>query len=173
MKSVYLLTGLPGTGKTTLIKNLTAGNSINAGGFYTEEIRAEGTRQGFRIVTLDGQTATFAHTNIRGPYRVSKYGIDCAELEKTGVAALQKAALSNDLVVIDEIGKMELFSDLFYQTVTEIVDSGKRVLGTIMLRPHPRADIIKSKPQVQLITLTRQNGDKVFHDLQEWLKEMY
>jgi len=51
MKQVYLLTGKPGTGKTSLIKQAVAGMRGKAGGFYTEEIRSEGVRQGFRLVT--------------------------------------------------------------------------------------------------------------------------
>ena len=125
MKSVYLLTGQPGTGKTTLIKNLLAGSSINAGGFYTEEIRIEGTRQGFRINTLDGHAGLLAHTEISGPYRVSKYGIDNNALEDIGVSAIKKAAQNKDLIVIDEIGKMELFSESFKNIVLELIDNDK------------------------------------------------
>jgi len=170
MKRVYLLTGRPGTGKTSLIKQVVAHRVGNAGGFYTEEIRRRGTREGFRLVTLDGESAILAHVNIHSPYRVSKYGVDIDALEQVGIPALNKAAQQCDLVVIDEIGKMELFSVNFRETVSRIIDSGKRVLGTIMLNPNPQADAIKRHPQVTLITVTRDNYQQVLEQLLGWLK---
>lgn len=170
MKRVYLLTGKPGTGKTSLIKQAIAGLKDKAGGFYTEEIRSQGARQGFRLVTLDGYSATLAHVDIHSPYRVSKYGVDINSLDEVGVSALQRAAQQYDLVVIDEIGKMELFSVEFRNSVSEIIDSGKKVLGTIMFHPNPWADAIKRNPQVNLITVTRDNHHQVLEELLRWLK---
>ena len=170
MKQVYLLTGRPGMGKTSLIKQAVAGVKGEAGGFYTEEIRSHGVRQGFRLVTLDGQEVILAHINIHSPYRVSKYGVDIDGLERLGVPALYQAAQECDLVVIDEIGKMELFSADFRRAVSQMIDSGKRILGTIMLNPNPWADAIKRQPQVNLVTVTRTNYQDVLEELLHWLK---
>lgn len=170
MKQVYLLTGKPGTGKTSIIKRAIAAMGGEAGGFYTEEIRSQGVRQGFRLVTLDGHSAILAHIDINSPYRVSKYGVDLDSLERVGVSALRRAAQQCNLIVIDEIGKMELFSAKFRNAVSEIIDSGKRALGTIMLNPNPWADAIKRKPQVNLITVTRVNYHQVLDELLHWLK---
>ena len=170
MKQVYLLTGKPGTGKTSLIKQAIAGMEDKVGGFYTEEVRVQGVRQGFRLVTLDGRSAILAHINIQSPYRVSKYGVDIKSLDEVGVSALQKATKEFDLVVIDEIGKMELFSDNFRKTVLGIIDRGKKILGTIMLAPNPWADAIKQKSQVRLITVTRENHQQILEELRHWLK---
>ena len=169
MKQVYLLTGRPGTGKTSIIKQVVAGMKGKAGGFYTEEIRSRGVRQGFRLVTLDGHSAVLAHIDINTPYRVSKYGVDIDSLDKVGVSALNQAAEECDLVVVDEIGKMELFSANFRQAISQIIDSGKRVLGTIMLSPNPWADAIKRRPQVNLVEVTRYNHHQVMEDLRSWL----
>jgi len=170
MKQVYLLTGRPGTGKTSLIKQAIARMGVKAGGFYTEEIRSQGIRQGFRLVTLDGRSATLAHIDIHSQYRVSKYGVDIDNLDRVGVSALNEAAQQCDLVVIDEIGKMELFSANFRRAVLQIIDSGEKVLGTIMLSPNPWADAIKLKPQVNLITVTRANHHQILNELLDWLK---
>ncbi len=169
MKQVYLLTGKPGAGKTSLIQQALAGMKGKAGGFYTEEIRTRGVRQGFRLVTLDGQDAVLAHVDIHRPYRVSRYGVDIDSLERVGVSALHRAARECDLVVVDEIGKMELFSASFSQAVLQIIDSGQRVLGTIMLSPDPRADAIKRNPRVNLVTVTRANHREVLAELLHWL----
>ena len=157
MKRVYLLTGKPGTGKTSLIKQVVAELKGEAGGFYTEEIRSQGMRLGFKLVTLDGYEAILAHVNIPSRYRVSRYGVDIDSLDRVGVFALRQANKQCDLIVVDEIGKMELFSASFREAVLEIISSGKRVLGTIMLAPNPWADAIKRQPQVNLIEVTRTN----------------
>ncbi len=170
MKQVCLLTGRPGTGKTSLIKRAVADMKGKAGGFYTEEIRSQGVRQGFRLVTLDGRSAILAHINIRSPYRVSKYGVDIGSLDRVGVSALRRAVEECDLIVIDEIGKMELFSSSFRETVSKIIDSGKRILGTIMLHPDPWADAIKRHHRVNLITVTRDNHQQVLEKLRHWLE---
>ena len=141
-----------------------------AGGFYTEEIRSQGLREGFRLVTLDGEEVILAHVNIHSPYRVSKYGVDIDGLDRVGIPAIHKAARQCDLVVIDEIGKMELFSANFREAVSQIIGSGKRILGTIMLNPNPWADAIKRQPQVDLITVTRANYQEVLEELLHWLK---
>ena len=171
MKSVYLLTGRPGTGKTSLIKQAVSEHKVNAGGFYTEEIRSQGTRLGFKLITLDGQEAVLAHVNIHGRFRVSKYGVDVESLDRVGVAALHQAARQRDLVVIDEIGKMEIFSANFQEAVWAIIDSGQKVLGTIMLVPNPWADAIKRKSQVNLVEVTRTNYDRLLDDIRHWLEK--
>ncbi|MDH5695261.1 MAG: NTPase [Dehalococcoidia bacterium] len=169
MKQVYLLTGQPGTGKTSLLKQAIAGMKGKAGGFYTEEIRSQELRQGFRLVTLDGRSAILAHIYFHSPYRVSKYGVDVDSLDKVGVSAINQAAEEYDLVVIDEIGKMELFSAKFREAVSHILKSEKRLLGTIMLSPNPFADAIKRQPQVNVITVTRANHPQVLEELRDWL----
>ena len=169
MKTALLLTGEPGTGKTVLIREAIAGTRLTKGGFYTEEIRAGGARQGFRVVTLDGESAILAHVGISGPHRVGRYGVDRAGLERVGVSALVRAAEEADLIVIDEIGKMELISPRFRDAAMQAIDSGKKVLGTIMLKPHPFADEIKRHPGVRVLTVTRDNHSTVMRQVLHWL----
>ena len=170
MKQVYLLTGKPGTGKTSLIKQAIAGLGGKAGGFYTEEIRRGGVREGFRLVTLDGQEAILAHINIHSPHRVGKYGVDIDSLDRAGVSALNRAAEEGSLVIVDEIGRMELFSATFREAVWQIITSGKKVLGTIMFKANPWADRIKRQPQVNVVEVTRANRHQVLEELLVWLE---
>ena len=171
MKTVYLLTGRPGTGKTSLVRQAVAELKGKVGGFYTEEIRVQGTRLGFKLITLDGQEAVLAHADFHSRYRVGKYGVDVDALERVGVPALAEAISQRDVIVIDEIGKMELFSNRFREVVLEAIQSGKRVLGTIMLAPHPWADDIKRQPQVKLVEVTRTDYYRVLADIKSWVKE--
>jgi nucleoside-triphosphatase len=170
MANVYLLTGSPGTGKTTIIREAAARLKTRVGGFYTQEIRAGGIRQGFKITTLNGQEAVLSHVDTSSPYHVSKYGVDIGNLDNIGVTALYQAIKESDLIIIDEIGKMELFSPSFRETVLKAINSGKKVLGTIMLHPHPFADEIKKHPQVKVIQVNRANHDKVLNEIWNWLK---
>jgi len=170
MKQVYLLTGKPGTGKTSLIKEAIAGLGGKAGGFYTEEIRRRGVREGFRLVTLDGKEAILAHINIHSPHRVGKYGVDIDSLDRAGVSALNQAAEEGSLVVVDEIGRMELFSAAFREAVWQIITSGTKVLGTIMFKANPWADRIKRQPQVNVVEVTRANRHQVLEELLVWLE---
>jgi nucleoside-triphosphatase len=172
MNQVYLLTGRPGTGKTSLIKQSLAEVSVTAGGFYTEEIRNQGIREGFKLITLDGHSTTLAHVKIQSRYRVGKYGVDIDALDKVGVSSLQQASQQCELIVVDEIGKMELFSASFREAILKIIDSGQRLLGTIMLSPNPRADAIKRQPQVKLVLVTGTNHIQVLDGLRHWLKDL-
>ena len=169
MKRAYLLSGEPGSGKTTIIKEVLSKVNKSAGGFYTEEIRSQGVRQGFKIVTLDGKSAVLAHTSVRSPHRVSKYGVDTDSMDKVAVPALKQAIQSKDIIVIDEIGKMELFSPSFKDAVMEALQSEKKVLGTIMLASHPWADKIKERPEVEVIQVTRLNRNEVVNQVLAWI----
>lgn len=171
MKRALLLTGQPGTGKTALVKEALAISRPKAGGFYTEEIRTGGVRRGFKIVTLDGHEAILAHVDISGPYRVGRYGVDIDALNSVAVAALRQALRERDLIVVDEIGKMELLSSQFQEVAMQVLDSGHKVLGTIMLNPHPFADRIKRHAHVEVILLTRDNRAEAMRKVMDWLEK--
>jgi nucleoside-triphosphatase len=171
MRRVLLLTGQPGTGKTAIIKEALDRTRTRAAGFYTEEIRTGGLRQGFRIVTLDGQEAILAHVGISSAYQVSKYRVDTDALDKVAVGALRRAVQESDLTIIDEIGRMEILSPQFRDAVKQAINSGRRVLGTIMFNPHPFADEIKRHPEVETLLVTRDNRPNVRRKVLDWLTE--
>jgi nucleoside-triphosphatase len=170
MTRVYLLTGSPGYGKTTVIKKALARTHSKAAGFYTEELRTGGIRQGFSLNTLDGTTTTLAHVAISSPHRVGKYGVDITNLDSVGVTALLEAVDSTEIIVIDEIGKMELLSPRFREAALKAINSGKRVLGTIMLNPHPFADQVKDLPGVTVKRINKENREQVLDEISDWLK---
>lgn len=172
MGHAVLLTGYPGVGKTTIIRELVGQLQGCPGGFYTEEIREGRGRVGFRIVTLDGREAILAHAGIRGHPRVGKYGVDVKALERVGVKALREAIAHAEYVIVDEIGKMELFSSEFCAAVQEALDSPRPVIATIMRGNHPATDAIKSHPRATLIEVTRDNRDQLAPHILELIKSL-
>jgi nucleoside-triphosphatase len=169
MKEVCLLTGPPRAGKTTLIKEVVADYKGKACGFYTEEIREDGERRGFKLVTLDGKKVTLSHTDFKSPYRVGKYGVNIGGLDEIGIASLLRGD-DCDLVVVDEIGKMEMLSLRFRSAIEQLISENRRLLGTILLHHHTWSDIIKARPEVQLIMLNRNNYQQVLNEVKHWLE---
>ncbi len=170
MKHVCLLTGPPRAGKTTLIKQVVADFKGKACGFYTEEIREKDERRGFQLVALDGRKVTLSHIDFKSPYRVGKYGVNIEGLEEVGVAALLGAQSNCDLMVVDEIGKMEMLSLKFRSAIEDLITANRRVLGTILLHHHTWSDIIKARPEVQTVMLNRNNYSQVLSEVTRWLE---
>jgi len=162
-----LLTGRPGSGKTTLIRRVLARLAGSAGGFYTQEIREAGRRTGFEIITLDGGRGILAHVDISSKHRISKYGVDLSALETFAIPAMLDAVEHNKLVVIDEIGPMELLSPEFRRVVLDILGSSASVLGSIVWRSTPFTDQIKSRPDVTLLEVTPENREELFEVILE------
>jgi nucleoside-triphosphatase len=167
-----LLTGRPGCGKTTLIKRVVNNLPQSAGGFYTEEIRDGGTRAGFKIVTLDGREVVFAHVDFKTPEHVGKYGLDLSALERIGIDAVRQAIQARRLVVIDEIGPMEIRSPIFREAVNEALDSKVPLLATIFARPLPFTEAIKSRPDVKLIDVRLDNRERLVSELSNRIREL-
>lgn len=166
-KSAYLVAGEPRVGKTTLIRQVVSTMRMRAGGFYTEDLRASGNREGFRIVTLEGDIALLASAGHPGPVHVSKYGLSLEEFERVGVAAVRGAMERGHVVVVDEIGRMQLFSRTFRQLILEAIKSGHPVLGTVMTGRNPYADRIRQHRNVEVLTLTPENRQEVLGLLRE------
>jgi nucleoside-triphosphatase len=154
-----LLTGVPGIGKTTLIRRILDKIEVNAGGFYTEEIREKGKRVGFSIKTLDGRTGMLAHVKHKGPHRVGKYGVNMKDLEEVASESVRSAIENDELIVIDELGRMELYSPLFQRVVKDALESEKPVLGTIQIRRNSFLDSIRARNDVRVVEVTSGNRD--------------
>jgi nucleoside-triphosphatase len=171
MARAILLTGKPGCGKTTLIRRVLEDFPGDVGGFYTQEIREAGTRKGFEIFTLDGERGVLAHVDIRSSQRVGKYGVDLQALDRLVVPAIQGAVGRQALVVIDEIGPMEIRSTRFRKVVNHALLSDVKVLGTIAHRSMPFTDEIKRMPDVSVIVVNPANRQELPERILIWLME--
>jgi nucleoside-triphosphatase len=172
MGQTLLLTGRPGIGKTTVIQEVIRALGDQAGGFYTEEMRnSDGRRTGFRMVTLGERDAVMAHVDLRGQGRprVSRYGVDVAAIESVGVTALREAMASDRVVVVDEIGKMELSCDAFKDAVLEAIEGESRVIGTVMSGHNAWVDELKARDQVKTWEVTARNRDELPRRILRWL----
>ena len=157
----FLLTGRPGIGKTTVAEAIIREFEEDAGGFVTGEIRESATRKGFRITTVDGETATLAHVRFSSPVKVGKYGIDLETLGSIAVPSVQTAIKQKQVIVIDEIGRMELASKEFRAAVLEALDSNRVVVATVQRHADLFTDQLKKRHDVKVIEVTIENRNKL------------
>ena len=171
---MILLTAQPRTGKSTAIKKIV--NMLgkeNCGGFYTEEIRENGERVGFRICTLSGKEGILSHVNIDSNYRISRYGVDLETFEKLCVSELESAIKDHNVkyIVIDEIGPMQLFSEKYKELLIHLLDCDKPIIGTIFMNSYEWLDGFKKQENVNLIEITFENRNSLPLQLVELLSK--
>jgi nucleoside-triphosphatase len=135
-------------------------------GFYTVETRSRGSRLGFELEGLNGVRRTLAHVDIDSPYRVGKYRVDMSGFEEF-LETLDLLSPDVELVVIDEIGKMELHSNRFQSLMRDVLNSDKQLLATIALVGGGFIREIKQRPDVHLVEVTQVNRERLPETLVE------
>ncbi len=170
---ILLLTGAPGVGKTTLLREVAARLSgRKLAGFYTEEIRTpDGERSGFRIAGFDGRSAVMAQAGFPGLHRVGRYGVDVAAIDALAPSFLAPDP-STDIYLVDEIGKMECLSEKFVAAMRALLETGKPVVATVALHGEGFIDEIKRWPDVQMWLVTRANRNRLANDILAWLSPL-
>lgn len=166
----YLITGPPGCGKTTLIKKFfTEFKNLKISGFYTQEVRVRGTRVGFALYDSDFQfKGELASIYFQTPYRVSKYSVDIENFEKFLKTLNFK---EKEIILIDEIGKMEVFSNYFKNLIKEILNSDKIFIGTIALKGNNFIEDLKKRQEVKLFNMDFIRANDIFKIIKEEIWE--
>ena len=153
-----LVTGPPRSGKSTLIEKVVQRISRPATGFFTQELREKGRRVGFSITTIEGKTGVLAHQSIRSTFKVGKYGVNLEDLDQIAVPSMLPST-PDQIVVVDEIGKMECFSGLFKATLLKALSSDNLVIGSVAIKGDRFIQSIKQRDDVSLVSITEKTRD--------------
>ena len=158
-----LIEGRPAIGKTTVARRLAAllrEAGVPVAGFVTDELRERGRRVGFAVETLEGARAVLAHVDLRGPPRVGKYGVDLPAFERIALPALASLP-ERGVVLIDELGKMELASEAFCEAVSRLLEEAVALVGTVHVGRNSFTDALKQRPDVEVVPVTAGNRDEL------------
>lgn len=171
MASNHLLTGPPRSGKTTAIERTVDQYPGTVGGIVSPERRVDGERVGFAIEALDtDDAATIASVDRETGPAVGKYRVDVDAIESVAVPALERARSEAELMVIDEIGPMQLHSDAFRTTVTDALDAAMPVLAAIASGESGVLGEIKARPDVSVYEVRPNTRERLPAQLLEALR---
>ncbi len=175
-----LLTGPPGSGKTTAVMKVYETLKLynySVGGFITREERKNNVRIGFNILILDtGETYTLASVYLKEGPRIGKYRVNVEALDKYGIEALKRALNRHDVIIIDEIGPMELTSKNFLPVLSEVFKSNKPTIATIHYKIASNIPKeLKTDKESVLYYISEKNRDAIplviWRKLKQYLKK--
>ena len=180
LNRLIFVTGSPGIGKTSVLLRSVNGlknRGYEIGGMISRDVREGGVRVGFEIMDFStGQRGWLAHINQPTGPKISKYRVNLTDLDAIGVSSILDAIGNADIVIVDEIGPMELFSSAFRDVVVQAVESDKPVLGTIHFGLRDSlVNNIKNREDAEIFEVTYENRetlhnliiDKVVQSLQK------
>jgi len=166
-----LLEGRPGIGKTTLARrllHLLQEAGLPVGGFTTAELRAGGRREGFLVEAVSGAREVLAHVDLPGPPRVGRYGVDLAAFERVALPAL-RAPRTGGVVVIDELGKMELASAALRDAVMQLLERDVAVVATVHQAHDRFTEALRRRPDIRVVRVTEATRDALPEQLMDRL----
>ena len=162
MKRIWFITGRPGVGKTTVLLKVVEGlraEGFKVGGMISREVRKSGSRIGFEILDIaSGRKGWLAHIKQPVGPKIGKYRVNLNDLNSVGVKAILDALERADVIAIDEVGPMELYSKEFVEAVRRVLESEKPLIGTVHFRVrHPLIDRLKNREDSEILEVTLQN----------------
>jgi nucleoside-triphosphatase len=163
---VLLLTGSPGVGKTTVLTkavSILKDKGYGVGGMISREAREGGVRVGFEVVDLSSEKRGWlAHVNQKTGPQVGKYRVSLEDLENIGAQAIYYAVENCDVVAIDEVGPMELFSEKFEDATRKALESTKIIIAVVHWKAKDKLiNDAKNMKEAETFTVTTENRDKL------------
>jgi len=169
MENNILITGIPKSGKSTMLERVlnSLAWSIDKKGFMTREIKEGKERMGFNVITSTGNIDLLSSIYFYSPIKVGRYFVEVPKFEKLLPEFFD---FKNELLYIDEIGQMQLYSSKFENLVRIYLDSQNLFLGTLSsVYSHPLIDEIKNRKDSIIFNLTPENREEVFEKIQKYL----
>ncbi len=169
LKRLIFVTGPPGIGKTSVLLRSANGlknRGYKIGGMISSDVREGGVRVGFEVMDFStGQRGWLAHVNQPTGPKIGKYRVNLTDLDAIGVSSILDAIRNANVIVVDEIGPMELGSSAFRDAVVQGAESSKPMLGTIHfgLR-NPLVTTIKKREDAEILEVTHENRETL-HNL--------
>jgi len=172
------ITGMPSVGKTnTLIRII---EKIEASGYriegmITEPIIEKKKRVGFFVKDwLTKEKEVFAHIDFDFKDKIGKYGVDINALENVGIPAIERAIEDKeiDIIIIDEIGKMEMLSERFCEAVIEALDSDKPIMVTLHKKSRsPLLQDVRRRDDIRILEVTPVNRNLLPYKIEKIMAE--
>ena len=164
------ITGLPGAGKTTALLSvidMLKSDDLTIGGMINEPIVEGRYRVGFTTRNLiTGETEIFAQNGMESKIMVGKMGVDIEALERVGVKAIKEACEKCDIIIIDEVGKMEVESELFSKVVKDALELNKPMILTLHKKSrNPLLQDIRRSDDVRIIEVTPTNRNLLHYKI--------
>src|SRR5574340_1283135 len=167
-----LITGLPGVGKTELIKKLSIiFKEFNPAGFFTTEILENGERMGLEIENLNGDTMILAHINMKSKHSVGKFKIDIKGFEDFLQQIMVKEKKTG-LYFIDEICKADCESKKFTKIIAELLNSDKPLIASVPDKGSGLINEIKKREDVRIFELTPHNQEQKLKELTMVIRDL-
>ncbi len=171
------MTGPPGAGKTTLVQRIHAhykNKGLRVSGIITREVREGDQRIGFKISDLSsGAEGWLARVGDSVGPRIGKYSVVSEDLERIGVSALKKAAeWAGGLVLVDEIGPMEMTSRPFRDALAKLLSQRGIVIATVKYGSHyPEVERASENAKGVSLEVSRGNRDEVMQRITSLIDE--
>ncbi|MEM2636842.1 MAG: NTPase [Candidatus Korarchaeota archaeon] len=169
----FIVTGRPGSGKSTIV--MTVAEEMRRRGFVirgiaTPEVRVKGIRVGFLVRAIDtGEEAIFASIRYNTPQKIGKYGVDIRIFEKVAIPALERA-FDGDIIIVDEIGKMELLSNTFVKLIYRALDCQKIVVATMGKGiAHPLESLVRRRKDTKVFFAEPGLAEEIIKNITSYL----
>tara|TARA_B100000424_G_scaffold220599_1_gene179423 strand:+ start:529 stop:1110 length:582 start_codon:yes stop_codon:yes gene_type:complete len=185
------ITGLPRSGKSAVMEKVLQmlteertheiklrGNLSDKpiiAGMRTEPIIEGGERLGYKVIDIiTGEEGVIAHKEFDSRLRVLGYGLDLEALERVAIPAIEYAKNESEVLVIDEIGKFTVESEMFVNCVRGALEVDKPTLLTLHKKSrHPLLQDIRRRDDGRILEVTPVNRALLPYKIHKLMRETY